>query len=125
MSRWFWATLRLLDVTITKEDLEAQLGQTVMRFEPSRSGMLYYAQVEVPANGDLWPGVTDFIDQIGPKVLRLTQSEAIGAASLDLGLPFDESQAMVSALIPSVAAESLGRNDISITVSVYLTARAE
>ena len=121
MSRWFGATLRLSDVTVRREALEVQLGQTVSRFEMSRSGKLHYAQVEIPTSDDLWPSVTDFINQIGPRVLSLTQSKAIGVASLDLGLPFGESQVMVSALIPSVVVEIIGRNKISITISVYST----
>ena len=121
VSPWFGAVLRLSDVTVTREVLETHLGRVVDRFEPSASGKLHFADVRVPVGDTLWPAVTDLVDQIGPKVLSFTQSGAVGAANFDLGFSFHDSQVMTSALIPSVVAEIIGRNGISITISIYLT----
>lgn len=65
--------------------------------------------------------IVDWIGTIGPKISVLRQERLIGAATIDLAIPFDADMASISIELPSFAAESVGRYGIDIEFSVYLT----
>ena len=80
-----------------------------------------YAQLRVPTEDDGWSAVADWVGKCGPKISALRQERLIGAATIDLAIPFDAHRASISIELPSFAAERVGRHDIDIQFSVYLT----
>ena len=114
------AVLRLSDVALSREALEAALQMPPNRFEAARKGNSNYAQIDLP-EGASWEEVSVFAERIGPLVQSLFQQGQIGRPSLDVALHLEEGLVSASIHIPHSAAAIIGRFGIDLEVSAYLT----
>jgi len=82
----FAAVLRLSDVAVPQCELETALGVTLDRYEPARTGPLYYAQVDIDITAgsdnrfhedDFWAGIIDCIERLGPEIQTLRSDRRI------------------------------------------------
>jgi hypothetical protein len=123
----FAAVLRISDVAVAQRDLEIALGVTVDRYEPARAGSLHYGQINFTKGSegrfqeeDVWAGIIDGIDQLGPQLQTLRRNRRIGRISLDLAVSFAADLAVATYDLPSRVAEVVGRHGIDLEFSVYL-----
>ena len=118
-SHIFSAILRIGDTAMARAALEAALGATLDRYEPTRMGSLYYAQLGLPIEEDIWGTIVDRIQALGPQISALQQERLIGSTCIDLAVSFAEGQMTLSVVVPSYAAEVVSRYGIDIEFSVY------
>lgn len=118
-SQIFSAALRLSDTAIARPALEAALGTALARYEPTRTGSLYYAQVDLPIEEDIWDVIARWVKRLGPPLSKLRQEGLIGSACVDLAVSFVDDQMSLSVVMPSYAAEIIGSYGVDIEFSVY------
>lgn len=116
--------IRMTDVRLSQQELEATLGIALDRYEPSRHGTLHYAQVCMAHDAAEWSAVAEFLELIGPRIKELSDRRAIGAATMDFHLPFWDNKVAMSSKLPARVASLAGQNLIDIETSVYLTSSA-
>jgi hypothetical protein len=121
----FSGVLRISDVSITKEALEAALEARLDRFESMKSGFNHLAQLNIPAVGDDWNNIIDCISAIGPRIAALQRETAVGKVTVDLAVTFSADYASLAIEVPSRAAAAIGSHGIDIEFSVYLTSHAD
>ena len=124
-SQIFSAVLRIGDAAMARAALEAALGITLERYEPARTGSLHYAQVALPIEKDVWASILDRVRALGPRISVLRQECLIGSTCIDLAVSFAEGQMTLSVLVPSYAAEAIGRYGIDIEFTVFPTSDDE
>jgi hypothetical protein len=124
----FAVVLRISDVALSQSELETALGVSLARHEPARVGPLHYAQVDVDivarhvtllVEHDLWAGIVECIERLGPQIQALRNDRRIGRTSIDLAVSFSEDLAVATYGLPSRVARAAGRYGIDIELSVY------
>ena len=115
------AVLRFPGVTLSREAFEAGLALHLDRFEPSRAGPAYYAQINLP-EGSSWTGLVELIDRIGSLVQSYMQRGEIARPSVDAVLYVEDDKASASLLVPHTATLAIGRWGFDLEVSAYLAA---
>ncbi|MFT3730402.1 MAG: hypothetical protein QM780_03110 [Hyphomicrobium sp.] len=118
-SQIFSAALRISDTAVARPALEAALGTTLARYEPARTGSLYYAQVDLPIEEEVWGAIARWVKRLGPQLSKLRQERLIGSTSLDLAASFVDGQMSLSVVVPSFAAEIISSYGVDIAFSVY------
>jgi hypothetical protein len=118
-SQIFSAALRIADTAMARTALEAALGTVLARYEPARTGPLHYAQVNISIEEDIWGAIADWIKTIGPQISMLREERLVGPTCIDLAVSFANDQMSLSIVVPSYAAEIIGRYGIDIEFSVY------
>src|SRR5580698_7884891 len=114
----FSGVLRISDVSITKEALEAALEARLDSFEPMRSGFNHLAQLNIPAEGDDWNNIIDCISAIGPRIPALQRETVVGKVTVDLAIAFYADYASLTIEVPSRVAVAIGSHGINIEFSV-------
>ncbi len=104
---------------MARADLEAALGATLERYEPAGTKALYYAQIDLPIEEDIWGAIVDRIRALGPQISGLRRERLIGSTCIDLAVSFALGQMTLSVVVPSYAAEVVSRYGIDIEFSVY------
>lgn len=116
--------IRMSDVRLSQRELEITLGIALDRSEPSRQDTLHYAQVCMAPGAADWSAVAEFLELVGPRIKDLIDRRAIGAATMDLHVPFWDNKVAISSKLPARVALLAGQNLIDIETSVYLTSSA-
>jgi hypothetical protein len=124
-SRILSALLRISGVLIAQADLESILGVSLDAHESSHP-FGNYAQIYLPIEKDMtedniWHNLVDLVRTIGPKISTLKHAGSIGDVRVDLLVEFDDRKMAVNIVVPSYAAEAIGRHGIEIELSVCLT----
>ena len=115
------AAIRLGRVTLSRDVLEGRFGAAVDRFVRSRAGEYFYAQINVPDDGDVLVGAAAILRRFGPALLSLAADGVIGTPTLDLAFGFSPSLATHSAVVPHHIAKIAGAFGIDLEISTYPT----
>jgi hypothetical protein len=118
-SQIFSAALRISDTAIARSELEAALGTALARYEPTRTGSLHYAQVDLPIEEDVWGAIARWVKRLGPQLSKLQRERQIGSTCVDLAVSFVDDQMSLSVVVPSYAAEIISSYGVDIEFSVY------
>lgn len=111
--------IRISEVVLTKEALEAALQAKLDRYGPDKSGSKNYAQLDIGSGG--WDNVIDYVNTIGPKLCALRKDQLIGVVTIDVAVAFRDNAAAISVNMPSHAAEAISRFGMDIEFSIYST----
>jgi hypothetical protein len=107
-------------VSISRDAFEAVVSRSVDRFEPSKSSVLNYAQIDVPDDSDAWANAASMAESLGPVIAPLLERGEIGQPCADIAMLLLEGRVATSLLIPNTVAFALSRWGFHIEFSVYL-----
>jgi hypothetical protein len=62
------AVIRLGNVAIDRQKLAEVLGQELDRYEKTKDGASWFAQISMPGDAEEWAAVASFIAGVGPRI---------------------------------------------------------
>ncbi len=116
--------IRIPRVTLSRSDLEAQLGLSLDRYELPSRGAPGYAQIDIADDRDQWAAALDCVQSIGARIQRLVSDSLVGSSCLDVAVGFSSSAISTSVVVPARLAAAAGETGLDIDISVYRTGTA-
>jgi hypothetical protein len=115
------AVIRLDNVAIDRQRLFEALGQELDRYEKSRDGSSWLAQISLPSDSEEWSAVASYITDVGPRIKDLIDHKLIGSACIDFAVMVRRDSFTRYFTVPAAVAQKAGLNSIDVEMSVYLT----
>jgi len=113
--------IRIPRVTLSRSDLETELGLSLDRYEQPSDRAHGYAQIDTADDRDQWAAALDCVQSIGARIRRLVSDNLIGSSHMDVAVGFPSSAVSTSLAIPARLAAVAGETGMDIAISVYRT----
>jgi hypothetical protein len=97
------------------------LGQELDRYEKTKDGSSWFAQISMPGDAEEWAAVASFIAGVGPRIRALIDHKLIGSACIDFAVVVRRDAFTRYFTVPATVAEKAGLHLIDVEMSVYLT----
>jgi hypothetical protein len=110
--------IRLGDVTIDQQKLADALGQELDRYEKSKDGLSWFAQISMQSDAEEWVSVVSFIADVGPRIKTLIDHNLVGSACIDFAVLVRRDAFTRYFTVPAVLAEKAGLHSIDVEMSV-------